>query len=198
MTSAQQPGWYHADGDPPGTHRYWDGSSWIGEPQSIGAPSGPGAATGLPPHVPGTLASPWQRIGARLLDGVVLLLLFSALTVGVLDEDMYGADQTPSAGAVAGMLIISALWEIGFVATLGGTPGKLMLGLRVADQETGSIPPSLRDAVMRWLPTLAGLVPLIGTLAAFVILVLSVVWLFSHAQRQTVYDRVATTYVVKI
>jgi len=24
------PGWYHAEGDPPGTTRYWDGSTWVG------------------------------------------------------------------------------------------------------------------------------------------------------------------------
>lgn len=28
-------GWYYAQGDPPGTHRYWDGSSWQGEPQPV-------------------------------------------------------------------------------------------------------------------------------------------------------------------
>ncbi len=28
-------GWYYAQGDPPGTQRYWDGSSWQGEPQPV-------------------------------------------------------------------------------------------------------------------------------------------------------------------
>ena len=31
-------GWYHAEGDPPGTQRYWDGSAWQGGPQA--APDG--------------------------------------------------------------------------------------------------------------------------------------------------------------
>lgn len=30
--SQTQPGWYYADGDPPGTMRYWDGTQWVGEP----------------------------------------------------------------------------------------------------------------------------------------------------------------------
>ena len=28
------PGWYYAEGDPPGTQRYWDGTSWLGGPQA--------------------------------------------------------------------------------------------------------------------------------------------------------------------
>ena len=27
------PGWYHAEGDPPGTQRFWDGTHWQGGPQ---------------------------------------------------------------------------------------------------------------------------------------------------------------------
>lgn len=30
------PGWYHADGDPPNTERYWDGSSWTDGPRPTG------------------------------------------------------------------------------------------------------------------------------------------------------------------
>ncbi len=28
-------GWYHAQGDPAGTQRYWDGAAWQGEPQPV-------------------------------------------------------------------------------------------------------------------------------------------------------------------
>lgn len=37
--SSTPPGWYHAEGDPPGTQRYWDGHAWQGGPQPV--PSGP-------------------------------------------------------------------------------------------------------------------------------------------------------------
>ena len=33
------PGWYPADGDPPGTQRYWDGMQWQGGPQAMGGPA---------------------------------------------------------------------------------------------------------------------------------------------------------------
>lgn len=31
-------GWFHAQGDPPGTQRYWDGSAWQGDPQPVPTP----------------------------------------------------------------------------------------------------------------------------------------------------------------
>ena len=37
MTQPQTPpGWRHAEGDPPGTERYWDGHAWQGEPRPRG------------------------------------------------------------------------------------------------------------------------------------------------------------------
>lgn len=46
-------GWYHAEGDPPGSVRYWDGSLWRGEPQApVGAQPAPpvGAPSAAPPQ----------------------------------------------------------------------------------------------------------------------------------------------------
>ena len=40
-------GWYHAQGDPPGTQRYWDGSAWQSDPQPVN-PTGQYAATESP------------------------------------------------------------------------------------------------------------------------------------------------------
>lgn len=37
-------GWYHAEGDPPGTQRYWDGSTWQGGPQAAAGVGGPAVA----------------------------------------------------------------------------------------------------------------------------------------------------------
>ena len=40
-------GWFYAEGDPPGTQRYWDGAAWQGAPQVIQPPPSP-----LPPPTP--------------------------------------------------------------------------------------------------------------------------------------------------
>ncbi|MFW2381800.1 MAG: DUF2510 domain-containing protein [Acidimicrobiales bacterium] len=37
QSGSSVPGWYHAEGDPPGTHRYWDGKEWHGGPQVVSA-----------------------------------------------------------------------------------------------------------------------------------------------------------------
>ena len=55
MTNA---GWYNAEGDAPGTQRYWDGETWQGEPVAanipVGSPSPPGASQvpGAPAFMP--------------------------------------------------------------------------------------------------------------------------------------------------
>ncbi len=73
-STTQPPGWYYAEGDPPGSQRYWDGVQWIGGPQrvmgsahpspgyvGVGAPHSsqrqygqypPGTAFGVGPGVP--------------------------------------------------------------------------------------------------------------------------------------------------
>ena len=61
----QPPGWYHAEGDPPGSQRYWNGTTWVGEPRDMGAaPTAAGHQYGG-----ATLAEPGTRIIARIIDG---------------------------------------------------------------------------------------------------------------------------------
>jgi len=61
MSNAAAPGWYHAEGDPPNTERYWDGFAWTEGPRPVAAatdaptdvsaadiPSTGAPATGMP------------------------------------------------------------------------------------------------------------------------------------------------------
>lgn len=36
MSTGPTPGWYHAEGDPPNTERYWDGTQWTEGPRPVG------------------------------------------------------------------------------------------------------------------------------------------------------------------
>lgn len=57
------PGWYNAEGDPPGSQRYWDGGQWIGEP--VFEPAGSVAAATPSAPAEGGYAYVGQQPGAR-------------------------------------------------------------------------------------------------------------------------------------
>lgn len=46
------PGWYHGQGDPDGTVRWWDGSTWVGEPQAGRPGFGPDTQQPTAPEPP--------------------------------------------------------------------------------------------------------------------------------------------------
>ena len=54
------PGWYHAEGDPPGTERYWDGSAWTDGPRPVASSFPPPTTPAAPqaPAAPQTPAAP--------------------------------------------------------------------------------------------------------------------------------------------
>ena len=193
---SQPAGWYYAQGDPPGTQRYWDGNQWQGGPQPA-APAMGSTVTGVGGG--SDIASPWARLGARLLDAIVwivIALVFAAIVGNGTSE--LGTDAS-GRGWFAGVLstLVIMAYEVGFVATKGGTPGKLALGLRVASAETRAVPVDSRSAVMRYVPNLVGIIPVIGTLISFIIGIVSVVLIFTDSQRQTVWDKLAHTVVIR-
>jgi uncharacterized RDD family membrane protein YckC len=69
------PGWYYAAGDPPGTHRYWDGNQWQGGPQPVAG------TAGMP--VGGDKADLGPRFLAFLIDAGIGVVLFIVLLVAV-------------------------------------------------------------------------------------------------------------------
>ena len=160
MSGAQQPaGWYYAQGDPPGTQRYWNGEQWEGESQPVpGAPeeldTGP-----LPADV-------GKRVGGRFLDGILWVIVnfvLEAIIIGPTggfsptgNLDV-GYGRALLAGVVV-TLVLSA-YEILMVASRGATLGKLAVGTRVVKAD-GS-PVDLNDAVRRISPYLV-----LGMLAA--------------------------------
>lgn len=51
METMVEAGWYYAQGDPVGTHRWWNGSAWVGEPQPV--PQSTGEFPSAPPSLHG-------------------------------------------------------------------------------------------------------------------------------------------------
>jgi len=221
MTDAQTPqnpaGWYHAQGDPPDTKRYWDGSQWVGEPQVTGVAAPMGGPNDAPMS---NLASAGKRIGARLIDNILMLVIFgglaSALVLPSMDFDAIttamenGTDipesALPSGGAAAGagvaFVLLPFLWELLWHGVASATPGKLLFGMRIARMEAPGEALGWGAGAKRALLRAAGLltlVPLVGLIMYLVwlgVTVVSLVFLSSDNNRQTVMDKVASTIVV--
>lgn len=198
-SQTQPAGWYHAQGDPPGTQRYWDGSQWQGEAEPLPGEPEPIGDLGL--------AEPVNRIGARVIDGIVwivLLLVVAYLVTGTSGIGLRAEGVSYGAHLVATVIgtALVAAYEVLMVMTRRATLGKVALGLRVARQD-GS-PPGRNEALLRVVPFAAP--QLLGALAGglgwlFVVLsvligVGSVVLLFIDPRRQTVWDKLARTVVV--
>lgn len=197
MSDVAGPGYYAAQGDPAGSVRYWDGSQWSSEPM----PPPPGWEDGAPDS---RFAGFWIRVGASLLDGLITLILvapflfptikdtFDQLDAGV-EADQIDTSVPPAVYlvgiATTGVFIL-------MVAFLGGTPGKLILKLRITSEDGSTTPPGLGRAGRRALPQIIGSVPLIGPLVGLAAAILSVVWVNTDHERRSAYDRIAGTRVV--
>jgi uncharacterized RDD family membrane protein YckC len=200
QTPSMPPGWYSAQGDPPSTQRWWDGQQWVGGPQMIepapgAVPSGsawsPGPGPAMPsygvavrPSGPGgrTLAEPGQRIIARLIDWAIVFVALLVLAA-------ISGTGNGTGGLILLFAVVTIAYEIAFVALKGATPGKMMLGLGVIT-EGGTVPPGWGPAALRWL---MGAIPYV----AFVIWLVSLVFLFNDPEHRTVADRVAKTRVIR-
>ncbi len=204
MSDQGQPaGWYHAEGDPPGTTRYWDGIQWQGGPQAapVAQPGGNVGAMGGMGGTGQTLATPGLRMAGRLIDVLISFGIALVIGAGTIDFDSFGDTDTvvvePSFALVAASAIIALAYDTLFTHFLGGTPGKLLLGMRVAEADNGMTPPSLVVAAKRAANRLLGFITGIGGIIALIIGIASLVMLFTDDRHQTVMDKIAGTVVVK-
>lgn len=145
------------------------------------------------------LASPGARLGARILDAIVIVVAMLVLfTLGIAGAGMAGGSN--DGVAVGGLflstlaaLAVGLLYEVVQIALWGQTLGKRMTSVKVVHAVHGGLP-GWGKAVGRWaIPGLLGLIPLIGWLLAL-ICYLSLLW---DRVRQGWHDKAAGTLVIK-
>ena len=195
MAENAPPGWYQAETDPPGTERYWDGTQWSADTRAAAAPPPMAAATGdrVTPHGR-EIASAGARIGARLVDSVIIAVVSAPIIVSNASID--GGQVVFDNAAIPWVAAaIGALYEILFTALRSATPGKMLLGIEIVRKEDGQTPLGWSTAALRWSPNALTYTPFssLGTL----VFIASLVLLFADRMRRTVFDFVGQTYVVR-
>ena len=182
-------GYYHAEGDPEGTVRYWNGANWSGEPKPLdNQPDLRGSILDPISVNPGLSADNSRygglgiRIGASAIDTAIGVIIITPFSTSVF---------------LSG-LALSLYWMVVvvMVARLGGSPGKLAVGLRVTKIDGVTSPPGDRESVIRTLPGLLGLIPVVGGLISLGIGLISIRYVAADPQRRSIYDRIGGTRVV--
>ncbi|MGB3592939.1 MAG: RDD family protein [Ornithinimicrobium sp.] len=164
----------------------------------------------------------WRRFFARVLDYLLVSILSLALiplvAPDLVDSFRQVIDLATAAGSTADQVteasndfvaeagrfglasaVLSVVYEALFLKFLSGTPGKLVLGLRVRLRDESG-PLSWSTSIIRALiwhgPTFLGAVPLLGVIANLFPLV-NGLWPLWDQQKQSLNDKGAKTNVVR-
>ena len=141
---------------------------------------------------PRLLASPLRRLGARIIDSIILLVP-SLIIVGIaLSSD----NDDQNLGRLLGLSLVGALigflYEVTLVAIKGQTLGKMATDITIVRGGDGRVP-GWGKATGRWaIPTLLSIIPYVGWVAAM-LCYLSLTWDRDH---QGWHDKAARTYVI--
>ncbi|MGY0018159.1 RDD family protein [Streptomyces sp. cg35] len=192
-------------------------------PQGYGYPQQPGQPYGAYPQQPGMpgpgmpgvppLASMGRRLGAQLIDGVLISIVYFVFLAPKF-SDLIDAIRACDAGSstydtcvnnatsdfqsatlpIAGVfMLIVLLYQVLMIAFVGATLGKLAVGIRVLKAETGA-KPGIGGGFLRWIiPVVGGFACGIGALLVY----LSPFW-DKSGRKQGWHDKVASTVVVHV
>ena len=214
-------GWYS---DPDGDgQRWWDGQTWTDHRReqapppaapptssdaasqpvinvAVGATPAPAAAIGHAMLGSGewrALASPGKRLGARLLDTIIILLgqaFLGFFGVGTASRGTGGGESMIAAfvGIALTLAFLAVVYEVTLTALYGRTVGKMLVGIQVVRADTGDVP-GWGKAIIRWLlPFIFIFVPVLGVFLHLLVYG-SLTW---DNSRQGWHDKAAGTLVV--
>ena len=132
-------------------------------------------------------ASFGQRLGALLLDVIILNLVMVPLALALHGAEYFTTDEYVDGPANFILTwLLPAVITIGCWLTLAATPGKLLLGLRVVHAETGDRL-TFVQCVKRYLGYILSAIPLLG----------GYLWMLRSERRQTLHDLFARSVVIR-
>jgi len=139
------------------------------------------------------IAEPWRRFLGFVIDWTVLVMT-SLAVVAVIGIDLgdEGAFRLPtSVRLVQGF--VGAAYHIGFTASFGQTPGKMLIRTKVLKQRTARIP-DLGSSALRWVvPGIFVFLPGVSVISVVVY-----GWLLFDTLRRGLHDKAARTVVVRV
>ncbi len=196
MSGQAGAGWYHAEGDPVGTLRYWDGAQWVGEPQYPPqpatqpvapfqpAPSGPEPWSGAPWSDQQGPARQKGGIGARFLayfiDVLIAVVPFIVLSA-------VGGDDGALGGVGALLMVGIFLWNSVYrQGTTGQSVGKGALNITLLgtnDAQPIGTGKALGRALLGWI--LNSIFPI------------DLIWALFDRQNQRLVDKILSSNVYR-
>ena len=130
----------------------------------------------------------WRRVLASLVDSVIAAALILPLL-----QIFYGqAVYDPAAPLILGPAHVVVTYVLPAVAAVlfwrfrGATPGKMLVGVRIVDADTGA-PPSAAQCIRRY----------VGYFVSTLGLCLGFVWVAFDARKQGWHDKMANTVVIR-
>ncbi len=145
------------------------------------------AATIAAIETSGRPAGFWIRLLATIIDSILLVLLTLPILLAIYGREYFSSTELiKGPGDFLVSYVLPAILVIFFWAAWRGTPGKLMLGLRVVDARTGA-KLDLLQAVIRYL----------GYFVSTLLLCLGFLWIAFDSRKQGFHDKLARTLVVK-
>jgi uncharacterized RDD family membrane protein YckC len=185
------------------------------------AAGAPGPPPGADPRWYGRLSSPWRRLGAYLIDVLILapVVVLASLAVFVprlihdpLWDRLNTSRQLTPAEAQElvrhaearlfvpilllslGSAVLMGVYTVILTRLRGQTVGKMAVGVKVVQRADGSLP-TWGAAISRWaLPAVAGLLPWLGGLGVLLIYL----WILWDPNRQGLHDKLAKTVVIRM
>ena len=136
------------------------------------------------PH-PHDYATFWQRAVALLIDSLIVVVIAMPIIVVSFGAAYFSLDPVRRAGDLAIALVVGIV-IVGFWRYCGATPGKLAVGVRIVDANTGT-EPSTGRLVVRLLCYLLSAVPLY----------LGFLWVAFDRRKQGWHDKIAGTVVIQ-
>jgi uncharacterized RDD family membrane protein YckC len=152
----------------------------------------------------------WQRLGARIIDGILLGIVFGIIVaafgidtfhvttththVGGIDTtstqyNLYGDRYFTTLGIYA---LIGVIYEVSMIALRGATLGKMAVGIKVVHRDAGALP-GWGPSLIRWvIPAAAGFACGLGELLVYIS-----PFFDGTGRRQGWHDKAAGTFVIR-